>query len=176
MFHVLKSKLAGCMPEYRMVGWTDNEYIASSFLQAEYGADLVDDWSTVQSYDCDYKQFLEILEEDYDVDITEINRYKLRIMETKSGHSVITTKDEFDSIMTDSTVIFDAISDVLKSIMILSILKKYIKEEQILIFLDFYEKKYLYEMIYLLYREGDAYNSKFDVLYLLLTEGFIYKL
>lgn len=155
-----------------MYGWTDNEYMIQTYMEqvkdSEWGDNL-----EVYMYECSYNDFLGILYDEYDVDITMIKRFKLRITTTASGRQVISTQEEFDEIMSDTTVVHDMICAMLEAFIKLGILRQYIREDKVGIFLEFMKRKYFYDMVKILYNEGDCYNCKFDIVYLLLTEGWV---
>lgn len=164
MFYVVIT-LVGPMRE--LYGWTDNEYIIKEFIrnsEPEHGVYYI------MEYDCTMIDFIEQINIDFDLG-ERLSYFKLRLLTTKTGRTLIITKDLYETILGDTSIMYQMISELIVSLRNLSMLSEYMIDKSHKIMIQFMIKTLL-PLLVLAYNTGDIHNCGADWLYLLLLEGY----
>ena len=168
-----------------LVGWTDNEYIAKSFIQYAEDAEYI--VTTTDDIISEYKEYTKystsgILDEEIcretiiDKLYSELHDSQLKIITSKTGmyYGLITDK-YFKEIIEYSDVLYDLMTELVTSIRKLLIITKYSYISEMKPFLNYILIKYVSHLIDS-YRNGEIMNSCIDVIHLLMQDGYIYEI
>ena len=161
---------------YRVIGWTDNEYIMKEFIKLDYWRSYGVD---VMMYECpSEKDFVEGVLEYYDVNKSDVALFKLKLIPIGDNNekSFIMSDAEIENICYDTDCICEYLKDALNSIVALSYISKYIKDDNVKTFIDYLRvnyfkklyKKYSQDFVpvpYLIKNIINAHHIIYDCLY-----------
>lgn len=117
--------------------------------------------------------FMDYMFDQYQVAPSDLGYYKLKIMNTKSGHQILSCEREFETILFETDCLYDVVNKLLVSVETLMVLSPYVYEK-LYPFISYIKLKYVDE-IASEYDKGeiDIHNSIIDIIYVLMTEGLL---
>lgn len=128
--------------DYQVVGWTDNKYIIEEFIRCDYWKSYGLD---VMMYDCQSeKDFIDGVLKYYGVSDIEAHLFRLKVFSVSNDNekTLIMSYAEIQNAIYDTNCVCDYISDALNSLITLSHIAKYIKDENVKTFIDYLRATY----------------------------------
>ena len=117
--------------------------------------------------------FMDYMYDTYQIAPSDLDYYKIKIMNTKSEHQILSCENEFERILFETDCIYDTINKMIVTIESLMILSPYVYEK-LSLFISYIKMKYMDEIVKE-YGEGeiDIHNSNIDIIYIMMTEGLL---
>ena len=117
--------------------------------------------------------FMDYMYETYQLAPSDLDYYKMKIMNTKSDHQIISCEHEFETVLFDTDCIYDSVNKLCQATNSLMVLSPYLYEK-LYAFILYIKMNHVDEIVKE-YSEGeiDIHNSAIDFIYILMKEGLI---
>lgn len=164
MYYIIIT-FAGPMRE--LYGWTDSEYIIKEFMRNtnDHHGEFI-----MVEFEGTMIDFIEYMNKEFSVG-EMFSHFKLRLLTTRTGRTLIMTDDLFETIMGDTSIMYHMMTDILTSLKNLSLISKYVLDDSVKAILQYMMIKLMPKIVQA-YDTGDIHNGEVDWIYLLLLEGY----